>query len=90
VDHCIHPAEAVHVACDVARLLHVCEVADDDVGAALDEVADDFEPVVVANMDDDLMSVGEERLRRRASEAVGRAGDEDAPQRSIIRWFASE
>jgi hypothetical protein len=83
VDHGVHTAEAVHVAGDTPGLLEVAQVADEDVGAAVDEVADGFEPVAVANVDDDFVSVGEQRLSGRPSEAVRGAGDEDAPHQTL-------
>ena len=64
VDHGVHAAEAVDVAGDRARLLEVGEVADDDGGAAVDEVVDGGEPVAVADVDDDLVPVVEQRLAR--------------------------
>jgi hypothetical protein len=85
----VHRAEAVHVACESARLLEIGEVADDDFGAAVDEVAERREPVAVASVDDDLVPVVEQRLRSQPSETVRGAGDEDL-QRSTIRWCASE
>jgi hypothetical protein len=55
VDHRVHPAEAIHVVGDAARLLDVGQVADDDCGAAVDEVADRFKSSAVASVDDDLV-----------------------------------
>jgi hypothetical protein len=78
VDHGVHATEAIHVAGDIARLLGVGQVADDDRSVALHEVTDSIKPVAAADVDDDLMPVVEQRLRRHASEAVCGAGDEDA------------
>ena len=47
-----------------ARLLEVGEVADDDGRAAVDEVVDRGEPLAVADVDDDLVAVVEQRLAR--------------------------
>src|SRR5918993_3930595 len=78
VDYRVHPAQAVHVAGETARLLEVGEVPDDGRSAPVQEVADGREPVAVASMDDDLVPVVEQRLRGRSSETVCGAGDEDA------------
>jgi hypothetical protein len=77
VDHCIHPAQTVHVARDAARLCEVGEVADDDRGSAVDEVADGLESIAAAGVDDDIVSVVEQGLRCCTAKAVGGASDED-------------
>jgi hypothetical protein len=53
VDYRVHPAQAVHLAGDTARLLEVGEVPDDGRSAPVQEVADGREPVAVASVDDD-------------------------------------
>jgi hypothetical protein len=89
VDHRVHASERVHVVRDFAGLFDVGQISDDDCRAAADEVADRVDPVAVAHVDDDVVSVVEQRLRSQASETVRGAGDEDAAQRSIMRAFAS-
>jgi hypothetical protein len=50
----------------------------------VDEVADSIKPVAVANVDEDVVAEGEQRLRRQASEAVSRAGNEDARHQNAL------
>ena len=64
VDDGVHVAEPLTSSRDGARLLEVGEVADDDGGTAVDEVVDRGEPVRVADVDDDLVAVVEQRLAR--------------------------
>ena len=80
VDDRVHRAEPVDVAGDVARLVERGKVADDD-GAAADEVVDGAASVFVSDVDDDLVPGVEQRLRGRATEAVGGARDEDSRHR---------
>jgi hypothetical protein len=74
VDHRVHPAQAVHVAGETARLLEVGEVPDDGRSAPVQEVADGREPVAVASVDDDPMpsssSVWAAARPRRSAEPV--------------------
>jgi hypothetical protein len=77
VDHSVHPAEAVHVAGDMARLLDVGEIADDNRRAAVQEVADGRQPTAVADVDDDPVPIPQQRLRGQPSETVCGTGDED-------------
>jgi hypothetical protein len=78
VDYRIHLSETVHLIGDTACLVQVGQVADDDPGAAVQQVVHGREPIPVASVDDDLVPLVEERLRGRPSEAVRGAGDEDA------------
>ena len=78
MNHRVHVSEAVHLTCERARLADVGEVADDAVGAAVEEVAQGLEPVAAASVDDDVVSLLEQRLRGHSAETIGGAGDEDA------------
>lgn len=60
---------------DVAHLLEVGKVADDDLRL---ESADGVGSFVAPDVDDDLVPAGEKRLGRQPPETVGGAGDEDA------------
>src|SRR5947209_6967903 len=57
-------------------------VADDRRRAAVYEVLDCGDPVVVPSADDDLVSILEQRLRSQPSKTVCGAGDEDTCHRS--------
>jgi hypothetical protein len=59
----------------------VCEIPDDGACAPDDQGLHVREAVAAARVHDDLVSVLDERLRRKSSEAVGRTGDEDARHR---------
>jgi len=78
VDDGVHLSEPVDVLGDRPRLLEVGEVAYDDRRSPVSEAADRGEPVVVADVDDDLVSGVEQPLGRQAAEAVCGACDEDA------------
>ena len=77
VDHRVHRPEPVHLPGDASCLLQVGQVPDDRFRAAVQQVAHGGEAIGVAGVDDDLVSVLEQRLRSRPPEAVGGAGDED-------------
>jgi hypothetical protein len=64
VDDRVHAAQGVDVAGNAADLLEVGQVADDDRSPAVDEVAGSIKPVAVANVDEDVVAVGEQCLRR--------------------------
>jgi hypothetical protein len=78
VDHRVHPAEVVHLRGELAGLLDVGQVPDDGRRAPVEQGTHGREPVVVADVDDDLVALLEQRLRCRAAETVRGAGDEDA------------
>jgi hypothetical protein len=83
VDHRVHPPEIVHLLGDKPRLLYVCEITDNGGHTPIDEVLQGREAAAVSRVHDDFVSVLEERLRRLSSEAVSRAGDEDARHRAV-------
>ncbi len=79
VDHRAYPAAVVRLIGDAACLLDVGQISDDDRGASILELDHRLEPILVANMDDDVvLPVLEQRLCSRPSETVGRASDENA------------
>ena len=61
VDHRVHPAQAVHLAGETARLLEVGQVPDDGRSTPVQEVAHGREPVAVASVDDDFVPIVEQR-----------------------------
>lgn len=74
----VHAAERVHLLRDVARLVGITQVADDNAGRARCDVLYRRSPGTRACMQHDGMSIIEQRFCCRASETVGAASDEDA------------
>jgi uncharacterized protein YegP (UPF0339 family) len=78
VNHRVHPTEAIHLLGDSAGLLEVGQVAGNRFGATVEQVTDSPQAVLASDVDDHVVAGIEQRLRCRTSEAVSRAGDEDA------------
>jgi hypothetical protein len=78
VDHGVHRSEAVHSVGNAACLFDVGEVPDDGPGPPILEITQGGEPIRVASVDDDLVSIVEQRLCGRPSQTICGARDKDA------------
>ena len=89
MDDRVHPAERVHLVGDASRLLIDGQIADHDRSALVPKVTHGCEPLLVADVDDHVVALLEERPGGVPSQTVGGAGDEDARDRSrsdLYRW----
>src|SRR4051812_23498251 len=89
VDDGVHAAEVVDLIGDSPRFVLVCEVADNDGGATVDEVAHRVGARAVAHVHDNFVPVVDQRFRSGVAESVGGAGDEDAGHRSPCSYVIS-
>ncbi|WP_218974457.1 hypothetical protein [Streptomyces sp. NP160] len=90
MDDRVHQGDALDLVGQVADLLEVGQVTDDDAGATCGEVLQRPRAVVVAGVHDDVVAVLEQRSGRGSPQSMGRAGGQDAglggPQ---LRWAAA-
>ena len=91
MNHCIHLADLIDLAGEVSRLREVCKIPDCRDRSLIHKVSHGGEASLGANMDDDLVSIGEQRFSRSMSKSVSGAGDENTsfPVRVQRRWRRS-
>ena len=78
VDDGVHGAERVHLVSNLACLLEVGGIPQHRGRTPCQQRLYGGQPMLCAHVNDDLVPVGEQRLRRRLAETVGGTGDEDA------------
>ena len=89
--HRIHLADLIDLAGEISRLREVCKIPDCRDRSLIHKVSHGGETSLGANMDDDLVSIGEQRFSRSMSKSVSGAGDENTsfPVGVQRRWRRS-
>jgi hypothetical protein len=78
VDNCVHAADRIYLLCDAVDLGRAAQVTDCDPGSLGCEVGKRRGALGRSCMKDDLMAIGEKRLRRRATEPIRASGYKNA------------
>ena len=91
MNHRIHLADLIDLAGEISRLREVCKIPDCRDRSLIHKVSHGGETSLGANMDDDLVSIGEQRFSRSMSKSVSGAGDENTsfPVGVQRRWRRS-
>ena len=73
---------------DVAGLLEIGQIPDDGGSATVQEIAHCCESIPVTGVEDDVVPVAEQRLRRQTPQTLCGAGYEDASHQMLARTRA--
>src|SRR5215470_7881609 len=77
VDHGVHRAERIHLLCDAADFCRATQIANHYRDGTWAEVSERRRPLGRTRVQDHLVARVQERMSRRAAEALGTTSDED-------------